>query len=94
MQTDCLRRGTLLSLHSTRGAEKVSGYYTPFKTQTLTHGWLSGNRQRVLIGLEEWSLLRDSTSLQGTRLAGLICEGCALISGDYALLSLLLCKTL
>ncbi len=94
MQADCLSWETLLSLQSTRGAGKVSGYYTPFKTQTLTHGWLSGNRQRVLIGLEERSFLRDSTSLQGTRLADLICEGCTLIAGDYALLSFLFCKTL
>lgn len=55
-------------------------------TQTLTHSQLSGNRQRVLIGLEEWSLWRDSTSLQGTRVADLIWENCAFIAGGYVLL--------
>lgn len=79
---------TPFSVHSTRGlADKVSaGYYTPFKIQTLTHSRLSGNRQSVSTGLKEWSLLRDSTSLQGTSLADLICEHCALIARGYALL--------
>ena len=88
-----VRRGESLSTVSTSGpAEKAStGYYSPFKTQTLTHSWLSGNRQRVLIGREEQSLLRGSTSLQATRLADLICEGCALIAGVYT--SLLLSLT-
>lgn len=41
----------------------LPGCYIPFNTKTMTNCWLSGNRQSILIGLEEWRLARDSLSL-------------------------------
>lgn len=61
-------------------AQKVSsGYYSSFETHTPNHSQPSGNRQVVLIGLEDWSLQRDATSLQGTRLADCT-ERCRLLT--------------